>query len=226
VLFSSGSPEIAPAGTTGAVFVRDRSAGTTELVSVLPDGTVPTNASPAGMNADGRYVAFDSGGNLYVRDRVNETTEFVATTTGWFAAAMTADGSEIAFVSADSTLVPGDTNNYPDVFVRNLVTGATERVNLSPSGQQESGNLFNVNATRVSMSRDGRYVAFWSMSSNMVTFGKSGVFIRDRLRKRPSRRVSASARHRRTATPSVKVSVTMDYTSRLSITAKIRQASR
>jgi Tol biopolymer transport system component len=178
VLFGTGSPEITPAGMSAAVFVRDRSNGTNELASVLPDGTLPSIAFPTGMSADGNSVAFQAGGILYVRDRATATTQLVASATGWFHTPMTADGSEIAFVSADSTLVPGDTNNYPDVFVRNLVTGATERVNIDPSGAQEVTNMFNVNASRLAMSRDGRYVAFWQGVPDMSS---SNIFVRDRV---------------------------------------------
>jgi Tol biopolymer transport system component len=178
VLYGTDSPEIAPPGTSASVFVRDRSTGTNELVGVLPDGSVPVNAFPTGMNADGRYVAFAAGGLLYVRDRVSATTQLVASITGADHTPITADGSEIAFVSSDSTLVPNDTNDYPDAFVRNLVTGATERVNLTATGQEEPTNMYGVNASRLSMSRDGRYVAFWRSNSNMTS---SDIFLRDRV---------------------------------------------
>jgi Tol biopolymer transport system component len=163
-------------------YVRDRVAETTEPVGILPDGSSPAVTIATGISADGRYVAFRAGdGNLYVRDRVNATTQLVASIApSWNVTPMTADGSEIAFISADSTLVPGDTNNYPDLFVRNLVTGATERVNVTNAGNQESGGSPG-NAARPALSRDGRYVAFWSMSPNMVSGGSSAVFLRDRV---------------------------------------------
>src|SRR4051794_27035867 len=39
-------------------------------------------------------------------------------------AVMSADGRYVAFYSSASNLVPGDTNNTPDVFVKDLQTGA------------------------------------------------------------------------------------------------------
>src|SRR5262249_36898025 len=46
------------------------------------------------------------------------------------------EGRYVAFVSGESDLVPGDTNNLPDVFVRDRLTGTTERVSLNEDGSQ------------------------------------------------------------------------------------------
>jgi Tol biopolymer transport system component len=98
---------------------------------------------------------------------------------------MRADGSQIAFASDSSTLVPGDTNNYPDVFVRNLVTGTTERVNLTNTGAQETGTFAGDgtawNSSRLAMSADGRYVEFASGSANMLGGKGQAIFVRDRI---------------------------------------------
>jgi hypothetical protein len=47
--------------------------------------------------------------------------------------ALSADGRYVAFASAASNLVAGDTNDVTDVFVRDVVTKAVERVSV-PSG--------------------------------------------------------------------------------------------
>jgi Tol biopolymer transport system component len=145
------------------------------------------------MSGDGRYVAFvagdptgeSQGGLLYVRDLQTNSTKVITPETinnGWEWTPFT-DNGQIAFVSSESTLVPGDTNGYPDVFVEDLATGAIDRVNLTPSGEQESGNsIGNVNASRIAISRDGRYVAFWSASANMgVAPNNTAIFLRDRV---------------------------------------------
>src|SRR5438477_297288 len=49
---------------------------------------------------------------------------------------LSADGRWIAFESEASNLVPGDTNNFLDVFVHDRSTGATTRVSVSSSGAQ------------------------------------------------------------------------------------------
>src|SRR5207244_3637084 len=85
----------------------------------------------------------------------------------------------VAFDSDASNLVPGDTNDAPDVFVRDRVAGKTERISVSSSGAQ--GNDGSVSP---SISADGRYVAFVSRSTNLVsgdTNAQYDVFVRDRL---------------------------------------------
>jgi hypothetical protein len=98
--------------------------------------------------------------------------------------AMSANGRLIAFASSASNLVPGDTNGTRDVFVRNLRTGTTTRVDLGPGGVQANGDSFGP----LTMSGDGRFVAFESDSSNLAP--GSGclpgqapdcLFVRDRL---------------------------------------------
>ena len=87
------------------------------------------------------------------------------------------DGRYVAFASDASDLVPGDTNNAPDVFVRDLQTGTIMRVSTDKNGGQ--GNAISY---APSISADGRYVAFDSDASNLVpgdTNGTLDVFVRD-----------------------------------------------
>src|SRR2546428_46318 len=99
--------------------------------------------------------------------------------------AVSVDGRFVAFVSFSDNLVPGDTNGVPDIFVRNRLTGTTERVSVSSSGAQANGNSgFLDGMGGPSISADGRYVAFDSEASNLVkgdTNGAADVFVRDRL---------------------------------------------
>ena len=86
----------------------------------------------------------------------------------------------ITFDSAANNLVPGDTNNLVDVFVKNRLTGAVERVNVNASGNQASGGF---GSQRPFLSGDGRYVAFDSDASNLVpsdTNNSTDVFLYDR----------------------------------------------
>src|SRR5262245_66235512 len=49
---------------------------------------------------------------------------------------VTDDGRFVAFESVASNLVPDDTNNNCDVFVRDLLLGATVRVSVTTAGRQ------------------------------------------------------------------------------------------
>ena len=46
------------------------------------------------------------------------------------------DGRFVAFSSDASNLVPGDTNNRSDIFVRDLSTNTTTRVSVAGAGNQ------------------------------------------------------------------------------------------
>ncbi|AMY12469.1 hypothetical protein LuPra_05744 [Luteitalea pratensis] len=63
------------------------------------------------------------------------------------------DGTIVAFLSSATNVVPGDTNSHTDVFVRNRVTGTTERLPI-PAG------LDTVDADWVTISHDGRFIAY------------------------------------------------------------------
>jgi uncharacterized repeat protein (TIGR01451 family) len=99
--------------------------------------------------------------------------------------AVSADGRFVAFVSLSDNLVAGDTNGAADIFVRDRLTGATERVSVSSTGAQANGDSGLLNGMGgPSISADGRFVAFDSQASNLVkgdTNGAIDVFVRDRL---------------------------------------------
>jgi Tol biopolymer transport system component len=103
---------------------------------------------------------------------------------------ISADGRYVAFESIATNLVPGDTNNDEDVFVRDRRTGRTTRASLSSSGAQPSRS-----ASEPAISGDGRYVAFESLASNLVegdTNGSTDVFVRD-LQEGKTTRVSVTS---------------------------------
>ncbi len=68
----------------------------------------------------------------------------------------------VAFVSAASNLVPGDTNGRPDAFVRSLSSGAITRVSVGTRGVQGNGTTYDV-----SVDGDCEQVAFSSDSTNL-----------------------------------------------------------
>ena len=70
-----------------------------------------------------------------------------------------------------------DTNNASDIFVRDVINGTTTLVSVSPTGGNASGT------SRGSvLTPDGRYVAFTSAATNLVSVDTNNiadVFIRD-----------------------------------------------
>ncbi len=96
VAFESYASNLVAGDTYGTwdVFVRDRSAGTTELVSVSTAGEQGNDGSgDPSISADGRFVAFESSAtnlvagdtngadDVFVRDRQAGTTELVSVST-------------------------------------------------------------------------------------------------------------------------------------------------
>ncbi len=90
---------------------------------------------------------------------------------------ISADGRFVAFESTASNLVPDDTNNAKDVFVRDRQTEQTLRVSVSSAGAQGSSR-----SMVPSISTDGRFVAFESLANNLVpgdTNGSVDIFVHD-----------------------------------------------
>jgi Tol biopolymer transport system component len=144
VVFGSAAPNLVPGDRNGAadVFVRDRRAGVTRLVSRSSAGAQGNGPSGFGViSADGRFVAFQSSA---------------------------------------TDLVAGDRNGRADVFVRDLRSGRTRLVSRSQTGGFADGTSFPV-----AISRHGRYVAFDSVSANIVPgthLGRTVVYVRDMAR--------------------------------------------
>jgi Tol biopolymer transport system component len=200
VAFQSGASNLVAGDTNGEfdVFVHDRQTATTVRASAGDGGRQATrvgNEAPQ-LSADGRYVAFSADGPLvaedtnnvsdvYLRDLRAGTITRISTGTGGgqgnaasFHPALSADGQFIAFSSVATNLVPDDTNGVTDIFIRDLASGRTERVDFGTGGAQGNAASF-----RPSLSADGRYVAFSSDATNLVpgdTNGSRDIFVRDR----------------------------------------------
>jgi hypothetical protein len=158
--------------------------GTTERVSVASDGT-QGNGNPGSftISADGRYVAFDSWASnlvsgdtngrtdVFVHDRQTGQTTCVSVaydgTLGngdSISPSISADGRYVAFDSGANNLVSGDTNGTSDIFVHDRLTGLTSLVSVASDGTQGNSSTMSL-----SISADGRYVAFESWASNLVS---------------------------------------------------------
>jgi len=180
------------------LFVRDLDAGTTERVNVSTAGVQANNEThDSAISGDGRYVAFassaanlvdnDTNGypDIFVRDREAGTTERVSVSSAGdqatgasFQCVISADGRFVAFGSDAGNLVPDDTNDTGDVFVRDRLAGTTERVSVSTEGAEGDNS-----SSYVSISLDGRFVAFESSASTLVpddTNAQSDIFVHDR----------------------------------------------
>ncbi|GGM64659.1 hypothetical protein GCM10011608_57580 [Micromonospora sonchi] len=86
-------------------------------------------------------------------------------------------GRYVLFHSLASDLVPGDTNQVDDVFVRDRRAGTTVRASVATGGAQG-----NADSDSALISGQGRFVVFGSAASNLVPGDSNGtgdVFVRD-----------------------------------------------
>ena len=198
------------------IYARDLRTGAIELVSVDATGVQGGNwpSYNAIFSVDGRYVAFESiagylvagdTNNLYdifVKDlqtgvlkRVSIAADGSQASGGYQGSinpSFSPDGRYVLFESSFVNLVSGDTNNAPDVFLKDLQSGSIHRISVSANGAQST-----YGGTAPSMSANGRYVVFVSGSSNLVAGDVDSqfyydIFVRD-LQTGDVRKASTSA---------------------------------
>lgn len=174
VAFASGVETSDPRGSN-QIFRKDRATGEVLLVSQADDGSPLHGRNTAvSISADGTKVAFQrstvSAGQevtaVWVRDIPARRTSLVSAFPNGAQANgelpdLSSDGRYVAFASW-SALVPEDTNNLRDVYVKDLVTGTIRRASVAHPGSQ-----LNDISDAPSISGDGRYVTFrtsWNLT--------------------------------------------------------------
>jgi Tol biopolymer transport system component len=216
VAYDSAAANLVPGDTNGDfdAFVHDMVTGVTERVSLDGDGAeVHGESRDPELDYAGRMVAFrstapdlvpgDTNGvqDVFVHDRRTGRTQRVsvasdgaqadAISSQYASPTISGNGRAVAFVSHADNLVVDDANGTADAFVHDLSTGATELVSKAGDGTHGNGWA----GGNVSISAEGRYVAFDSSSSNLVaadTNGKIDVFVHDR-RSGATERVSVAS---------------------------------
>ncbi len=181
------------------IFVTDWDYGETFRVSVSSEGVEADGPSYlSSFSHDGRFVVYVSeasnlvpGDNnevadVFLADLYLQTTERVSVNGEGVEAngaslgrpVVSWDGRFVAFTSAATNLVPGDTNGSLDVFLRDRVAGTTELISVADAGDQA-----NNDSSEPSISTNGQVVVFTSLASNLVDDdgnGVSDVFLRER----------------------------------------------
>jgi Tol biopolymer transport system component len=187
--------------SAGAIGVIERSSIATDLTQ----GDL--GSEQVSISSDGRFVAFSSDATTLVPNDTNGFTDVFLRDTCVGAAAgclpsvirlsVATDGTQsdgissqpaisandryVAFVSSADNLVPGDTNQFDDVFVRDTCFGApagcvvsTTRVSLLSNGSQ-----ILLENEEPAISADGRFVAFASGMTDFYYGANFNVFVRD-----------------------------------------------
>jgi hypothetical protein len=190
VVFKSLATNLVPNDTNGVtpdIYLRNRSAGTTTLVSVDQNGNQFTQASeePA-ISFDGSTVAWETGGEIYVRKLPNGPTQLVSKDSSGnpgdaasHAPQLSADGRYVTYWSNANNIVANDPKFTGDVFVYDTQTGTNELDSVSSNG---SPAAVGQDSYLPSISGDGRYVVFETKApfSPIDTNGVSDVYVHDR----------------------------------------------
>ena len=148
------------------------------------------------LSGNGRFMAFRSqasdlvpgdinAAEVFVFDREDSSVERVSVTSGGTqftngladGPSISDDGRYVTFYSDATDLVPGDTNNHTDVFLRDRQTGTTTRISVNSTGTQVNGE-----SRAPAISGDGLFVAFLSDAPDLVandSNNSTDVFVRD-----------------------------------------------
>ena len=180
------------------VYVRNRSTGETELISVNFAGDNGGNQGSlnASISADGRFVAFqstasdlvetdanDTTADVFLHDRVTGETITISNPGGdnifsAFNPRISSDGSTVVFATR-GVLAGGDDNARTDIYAYDVAAGTYELIS-----KDSAGVVGNDSSQDVSVSANGRYVYFASRATNLVGDDANGLqdgFVHDRV---------------------------------------------
>lgn len=171
------------------IYTRTPASNLTSLVSAgpnplpaLPDVGGDTDSSSQAISADGRFIAFvsestnltdddeDAFRDVFVRDRLTNTTELVSRDDGIAGDAadddsrrpsISADGRYVAFESDATNLSNADEDGSTDIFVRDRQLHQTALV----SHRELDGG--DDDSTHPTISADGDTIAFYSDATNL-----------------------------------------------------------
>jgi hypothetical protein len=183
----------------GDVFVYDRYTQTTTRVSVDSNGQEGNHASmQPRISGDGRHIVFysqasnlvsgDSNGQGDVFVRRRDTNETIRASIAWNSGQGTYhsgggdisdDGRYVVFISFSPNLVPGDTNNAQDVFLRDTLNDTTTLVSVR-FGTNTPGNDHSYWPR---IDGNGDNIVFHSSATDLLPIDTNGVvdvFVRRR----------------------------------------------
>lgn len=202
VVFTSTANDYVTIMTSNAtrnVYLRDRIAGTTTLVSYKLGGTGSSGGYAPSIDADGTSVVFVSNDHLFVTDDADSNDDVflhdVATgvvslisygTSGMSGSSpghstlprITPDGLFVLFQSTCSDIVAEDATTGSDIFLRDLTTGITEVVSYN---QDDEIEMFTY-AIDADLSSDARYIVFSGREKTHAPtpFVGLNIYLRDR----------------------------------------------
>ena len=183
------------------IYVRDVVNNITKLVSINLAGSASGNGTSFGgkISADGRYMVFTSDSSdlvghdtaardVFIRDLQTNTTKRVSTNASGTTNGNGDSGGGIIdkggrFVvfwtrATDLSTLP-DTNNLAEVFIYDIQADSKKLITVNSAGTATGGGFppfsgFFDHGVELSISADGRFVAFMSQQSGLVANDTNG----------------------------------------------------
>ncbi len=164
------------------IYLKNVATGAVRLLTTGTDGKAGSahSAHPR-LSRDGKWLVFSSNANNLVSDAISGKGDIylveiasgkISLVSGGLGGAapqgfssvpeISADGRYIAFTSSAANLAQGDSNNWVDVFVYDRVLGTTQLISKTTAGANGSSPM-------VSISGSGRFVAYATFASNLVS---------------------------------------------------------
>jgi len=177
----------------GPVVFASRPKGNKPFLLTGPSVSANYQSSSNSLSADGRYTAIEAysvrltggdNGQVFRRDLKTGKFELVSRKSGASGAksegaadpSISNDGSKVAFISY-SPLVAADTDDFSDVYLRDLKKKTTVLVSRADGAAGADANSYT---STPAISGDGRRVAFVTDSSNLgVPGGDQQIYVRD-----------------------------------------------
>lgn len=196
VVFQSSVPNLIENDTNGFadIFLRDRTSRTTERIS---RGIMSTeangNSTKPEISETGEYIVFASTASNLVDDdnnsaadvflytvatqstvRISLTDDEMEVPEGCSSPSVSSDGKRIAFLSKSPTLGSSSSGLIDSAFVRDLDAGTTTLVSLGTTGSRIPETIHGL-----TISNDGKFVAFYTNTSTLMNNTDGKVFLRD-----------------------------------------------
>ncbi len=166
------------------VFVYDTFSGTTEIVSVSSAGNIGDGASVfPHISEDGRVVVFASEATnltshthslvnlqVYLHDRDTGNTDLISVSDSGVVGNsscgppfVSGDGNVVLYETASTNIIPGETNEFRKVILREWRDATNGLVSYTDSGSQANGDSF-----LPASDFDGRHITFTSVATNIL----------------------------------------------------------
>ena len=195
VVFTSDAPSMSNTQKGRSlynIFLRNLTAGTTEMLSIDPTTKTGGNGVKASISFMGDRVAFCSPSNTLVANdnnnfwdiflwekdkqglrRISFTHDGKERNQGdesgsrQVAAALSGDGRYIAYATTATNMVPGDYAKYQDVFVYDIDGKKLQVASFTDDGQPGNHDSPIEQGERVAINYDGTWIAFPTKATNL-----------------------------------------------------------